>query len=290
MWRRPSSSTPRIPLQPRTGIACSGHEAGTPGGAIHDRSYRPAWGLGSRLGLPIGGGRTGYVPIAAVLERPDRPVAILLVDDYCIESKTGVTRTYHAFSKYAGNPVLVADKPWEGSHIYVYGTVLPDESGTGYRMWYHALSDDVDRTHLASTRPAPTASIGTSRTWASISYNGSTNNNLFIRRGEGDHIVSVIHTPWETDPGQRYKLVNFDSGMAHASSGPGRPTPCTGPMFRPIPSCPRPVTSATSPGTPSTSAYVGYLKMSAMVNDLKRLARWASRLPPSSIPPGQDYS
>jgi hypothetical protein len=32
-----------------TRTACSGHEAGTPGGAINDRSYRPAWGVGNNL-------------------------------------------------------------------------------------------------------------------------------------------------------------------------------------------------------------------------------------------------
>jgi hypothetical protein len=55
----------------------------------------------------------------------------LFVDDYTVASKVGVTRTYHPFQKYASNPVMVADRDWEGANIYLYGTVLPDPAA-GY--------------------------------------------------------------------------------------------------------------------------------------------------------------
>lgn len=51
----------------------------------------------------------------------------LLVDDFLVATMTNVVRTYHRFQKHAGNPVLVADKPWEGTIVYIYGTVLPNE-------------------------------------------------------------------------------------------------------------------------------------------------------------------
>ena len=83
----------------------------------------------------------------------------LLVDDYLISSQSGVVRTYHPFQKYAANPVMTTTKAWEGSTIYVYGTVLPNESGSGYRMWYHCLpttsrwSARVDPCRIARSMP-----------------------------------------------------------------------------------------------------------------------------------------
>ena len=38
--------------------------------------------------------------------------------------------------KHPGNPFLVREMPWEESFVTVYGSVLPKEDGTGYRMWY----------------------------------------------------------------------------------------------------------------------------------------------------------
>ena len=63
----------------------------------------------------------------------------LLVDDYPVATRSNVVRAYHPLQKYAGNPVLVPDQPWEQSIVYIYGTVLPNETGTGYRMWYHSM-------------------------------------------------------------------------------------------------------------------------------------------------------
>ena len=65
---------------------------------------------------------------------------ILMVDDYAVATKHNVVRHYHPFVKHKNNPVMIADKPWEGQVAYVYGTVLPGEDGRGYRMWYHTYN------------------------------------------------------------------------------------------------------------------------------------------------------
>jgi len=135
----------------------------------------------------------------------------LLVDDYVVAKKDGVTRSYHAFEKHPSNPLVRADKPWEGNNVYVYGTVLPTESGGGFRMWYHALpeveGDDYYRLLYATSRDGlrwekPNLGI--------VEYRGSRDNNIFIRRGRRDHILSIIHTPWENDPQRQYLMYNFD--------------------------------------------------------------------------------
>ena len=132
----------------------------------------------------------------------------LMVDDYLIEKKEHVTRTYHPFDKYDGNPVLIADKPWEGKISYVYGTVLPSEQGTGYRMWYQSWTGDYINLYATSqdgiTWEKPELHI--------VDYEGSNDNNFFLRRTEEDALPQVIYTPWEKDSTRRYKLLNYDYG------------------------------------------------------------------------------
>ncbi len=60
----------------------------------------------------------------------------LFVDDYLIESKGGVVRTYHPLIKHPGNPVLGMEGSWGEERTTPYGTVLPGEDGRTYRIWY----------------------------------------------------------------------------------------------------------------------------------------------------------
>lgn len=137
----------------------------------------------------------------------------LVVDDYPIISRTNLVRTYHPFDKYTNNPVLVAQQPWEGL-VYLYGTVLPNETRTGYRMWYHTLRPS-DTNNDGSLELYATSADGIHWTKPTLnlrSWHGSTSNNMFFTRPTGGGITSVMQTPRETDPAQRYKFMNYDTG------------------------------------------------------------------------------
>lgn len=159
---------------------------------------------------------------AARVERSGSPRSLnemtgpwqLLVDDHAIQSRQNLARTYHPFRKHPANPLLKPDKPWEGANVYLYGTVLPNASGPGYRMWYHALpeikGEDAYRLLYATSSDGlrwdkPELGI--------VEYKGSKANNIFIRRGRRDHIQSIIHTPWETDAQRQYLMINFDGDV-----------------------------------------------------------------------------
>ena len=145
----------------------------------------------------------------------------LFVDDYLVASRSGVVRAYHAFERYAGNPVLVPDRPYEGSISYVYGTVLPNPphaAGPGYRMWYQCYAGGYLNLYAVSndgihwTKP----NLGL------VNYGGSTQNNILFRRTNEDHTPQVMHTPWDADPQRRYRMINFDYGRTapdHTVSG-----------------------------------------------------------------------
>jgi len=167
-----------------------------------------------------------------VLPAPSRSAALrqlgdltgpwrLFVDDEIIADKGNVVRTYHAFEKHADNPILVADKPWEGTAAYVYGTVLPAEDGDGYRMWYHSWAGEYRMLYATSTDGLR---------WAKpelglVEYAGSKANNILFRRTHENHNPQVIHTPWDGDgdcpqrvpetglsPSCPYKMVYFEYG------------------------------------------------------------------------------
>ncbi len=223
--------------------------------------------LGSALAgfLSLAGAKAQTVPSLADLTGPWQ----LLVDDYLISAQSDVVRTYHPFQKYAANPVMTATKAWEGSVIYVYGTVLPNESGGGYRMWYHCLPTDVKYRLCYATSTNGISWVKPSLNI--VTYAGSKRNNIFIQRSGQDHIPSVIHTPWETDPLRRYKLINFDGVAGRflgASSGDG--IHWTDSSANPI------LPPASDVGNfvwdPHAARYAGYMKVAAYVRGLRRRA------------------
>jgi len=135
----------------------------------------------------------------------------LMVDDHFIETRSALTRRYHAFQKHPANPVLKPDRPHEGEVAYLFGTVLPGPDGNGFRMWYH--------THRGFRNLYATSEDGIN--WVKpdlgiVQFNGSGANNIFIDRQPGSHLPIVIHTPWEQDPERRYKLIYYDYGRTDA--------------------------------------------------------------------------
>lgn len=132
----------------------------------------------------------------------------LFVDDHLVAESSQLSRVWHAFEKHAGNPLLRADQAWEGAAVYLYGTVLPREDGTGYRMWYHAYDGDYRMLYatsddgLAWSKPA----LGLT------GFRGSAENNILFQLTHENHNPQVIHTPWEGDPQRRYKMIYFEYG------------------------------------------------------------------------------
>ena len=60
---------------------------------------------------------------------------LLFADDSGIAASSGVVRTIHA-AKTRPAPVLEPKLPWEGSRVYVYGSVYYDQSADRLSLWY----------------------------------------------------------------------------------------------------------------------------------------------------------
>ncbi len=127
----------------------------------------------------------------------------LFVDDAMLAHTEGVVRKAHPCRKLEA-PVLTADKPWERSDIdrrlYVYGTALPQEDGSGYRLWYMRFPDilqyAVSEDGIHWERP----NLGLAE------FEGSTDNN---RLGFRFHSPSIVLDPEPEDPAQRYKMLGY---------------------------------------------------------------------------------
>ena len=72
----------------------------------------------------------------------------LFVDDYIIDSMTGVRQILH--KPIPHEVVLVHDKPWEGSGGG-YNTIFQD--GGIYRMYYHGWHLNVDEDGVTTPHP-----------------------------------------------------------------------------------------------------------------------------------------
>ncbi|NQT16482.1 MAG: hypothetical protein HQ582_27230 [Planctomycetes bacterium] len=126
----------------------------------------------------------------------------LLVDDALIGRKRGVVREVHACEKLE-RPVIEPEKPWEqkgpDQRIYVYGTVMRDESTGQFRLWYnrnqlvlYATSTDG----LKWRRPE----LGL------CEFERSSANNIVFSQL---HSPSVVYSPGETDPAKRYNMLGY---------------------------------------------------------------------------------
>ncbi len=141
----------------------------------------------------------------------------LLIDDYLVASRSGLTRTYHPFQKYEGNPVIRPDMPWEFRSLKCV-SVLPDESGQGFRMWYasDAPENDPDKNHaLYATSVDGAHWVKPKLGLVAWKVDGSTANNLVGGGG------SVMHTPDDPDPARRYKTGTSGGKYVFRSSKDG---------------------------------------------------------------------
>jgi len=140
----------------------------------------------------------------------------LFVDDYIVEGVENVAFTLHQPEKHPGNPVLLADKPWEAKSVALYGTVLFDDEEKLFKMWYRAIEDTCYACYATSQdgvhwhKPVLNAR----------EYKGSTENNIVLGSVSPKFYLdgfAVIKDIEEDDPGQRYKMLTYNGDRRFAA-------------------------------------------------------------------------
>lgn len=110
-------------------------------------------------------------------------------------------------TKHRDNPLVVADKPWEGTLVELYtADVQYDPKSGQWQCWYDAHPGEVilctafSKDGLHWTKP----SLGLQE------WGGNKNNNIVLQSGTLDgNGATVVKAPTEKDPAKRYKLYHF---------------------------------------------------------------------------------
>lgn len=137
----------------------------------------------------------------------------LFIDDYWIETATGLTVTLHQPKKNANNPLITGDVPW-ALNPYCFGTILYDKEEAIFKLWYMSYNygyPQADRTFILYA----TSVDGVSWDRPALGlheFRGSKENNIVLKNyGYEDHYSpSVIKDLRDPDPERRYKMIWWD--------------------------------------------------------------------------------
>lgn len=128
-------------------------------------------------------------------------IKFLFLDAWPLEYVRGFERWVKQPVKYAGNPILVPERPYEFRRVQIYGTVLRNPDAGLFKMWYstHKLEERISYLCYATSedgytweRPEPDAVAGT---------------NIVLDRDLSPHGPSILFDAEDTDASRRYKLL-----------------------------------------------------------------------------------
>ncbi len=166
---------------------------------------------------------TAVAAPARAIELRDLP--LLFADDSGIATNSGVFRTVHV-ARTCSAPVLEAQHPWEGSRVYIYGSVYFDEAARRFSMWYLG-HPDVDEKGATPAVPGFRKGKGDAVLFATSmdglrwekpalglhSFQGSKENNIVFDM----HSPSVLVDVRDPDPKRRFKMLGSLSGKYYAA-------------------------------------------------------------------------
>jgi len=100
------------------------------------------------LGFPSSVAIAGAPDFRGVITQPSSPFNVgnraqLFIDRVLVRETQNVSFTQHQGKKHPRNPLLVADRTWEGWKLNLYGNVFFDEREQIFKMWY--LAKPVDK-------------------------------------------------------------------------------------------------------------------------------------------------
>lgn len=151
-----------------------------------------------------------------------------LCDSRVVEDRWLVERFVVTPKRHAGNPLIVAKHPWEGSGPHSGGTVLLDPKSGKYFMWYSVFDDDAYKNRKPFSYNVCYAESDDGISWNRPSlglfdYRGSTANNVIRLGTDKTQNIDVCLNPrpdrW---PGKFLAIHNQKGGVFVSMSDDGR--------------------------------------------------------------------
>jgi hypothetical protein len=133
--------------------------------------------------------------------------AQLFVDRVLVRDSERVAFTLHPARKHPRNPLVRADRPWEGWRLEIYGNVIHDAEERLYKMWYIGESRGAFR-DLANPTCYAVSSDGIA--WEKPPV-GTLASDKYSKHNAvtGADLASVIKDNADPDPARRYKMITF---------------------------------------------------------------------------------
>jgi hypothetical protein len=131
----------------------------------------------------------------------------LFIDKVLVRTAERISFSPHPGTKHPANPLLRADKPWEGWRLSIYGSVLYDTDEQLFKMWYlgdESASFPNFATCYATSRDGirwEKPLVGT----AASAIAGERHNAVLAEA----HLASVTKDASQRDPARRYKMVCY---------------------------------------------------------------------------------
>ena len=161
-----------------------------------------------------GPGREDTVSTLRSLEpRPVSPFNVggkaqLFVDRVLVRESQGVGFTLHPAEKHPSNPVVRADRPWEGWRLEIYGNVIYDDDEKIFKMWYLGEGGD----HFSFEYPTLYAVSADGIAWEKpeVGTLRAVKGDPFKHNAVGQlHLAGVMKDRGDTHPDRRYKMITF---------------------------------------------------------------------------------
>lgn len=211
-----------------------GHDRPVPFDPTFEISFENGVGTGllDAVEWHINGGR----PKPSLQFTVERGVRQLFLDDFGVETTTGLKRVVNPPKRHSGNPVLRGEHPWEKSSTSVYGTMLYDDAMKKFRLWYLCSPEPpksgrkwlevggyrrVTNATLLAYAESDDAIHWTKPELGQLSFEGSTKNNLLKIGIDNPEGVGVLHDPHDADLARRYKAFFWDRRLTPPDDATG---------------------------------------------------------------------
>jgi hypothetical protein len=139
----------------------------------------------------------------------------LFIDDFIVDSHSGLVKVMHQPDRYIGNPILVGNNSWEKWQIEVNGRpVLYDEETNEFKMYYGCnLTDASSPTRVRYKVCYAVSKDGihwTRPNLGQVEWEGLRTNNM-LQWGENwmrrPNVIKDVH---DSDPKRRFKMTYVD--------------------------------------------------------------------------------
>jgi hypothetical protein len=132
--------------------------------------------------------------------------AQLFVDRMIVRQADNVAFTLHPARKHPDNPLMVADQPWEGWRLELYGNVIFDHEEQLFKMWYIGETPDLFLGNAAFYATS-TDGIHWQKPLVGTIEEGILGRHNAVAAGTVE--PNVFKDLEDPDPARRYKMITF---------------------------------------------------------------------------------